>query len=86
MPVTLGEVGHVTFKECGYHRDEVDRFVGRVHAELARLIEENNELRHQMEQLDLQRQAVPVETGRELGSPPPAELVRTPSSPTGERQ
>jgi cell division septum initiation protein DivIVA len=79
MPVTLGEVGHVTFK------DEVDRFVGRVHAELARLIEENNELRHQLEQLDAQRHAVPVETGCEVGSPPPDGLVRTPSSPTGEQ-
>ena len=50
----------------GYHEDEVDAFLDLVEAELARLIQENNDLRNQVEQLDQQQRAAPVDTGADL--------------------
>ena len=49
MPVTPADVHNVVFKKPpmgkrGYDEDEVDAFLDVVEAELARLIEENNEL------------------------------------------
>jgi DivIVA domain-containing protein len=74
MPLTLAEVRDVSFGtppvgEPGYHRDEVDELLDRVHAELARLIEENNELRSRVE-VDQQLRAVPVDPGRNPGTLP----------------
>jgi cell division septum initiation protein DivIVA len=66
----------------GYHEDEVDRFRDRVHVEFARLIEENNDLRHQREQRDQQLRAGPVDTGGSCGGPS-AELVRRPMRSPG---
>src|SRR5699024_258441 len=40
----------------GYNEDEVDAFLDLVEAELARLVEENNDLRSQVEQLESQLQ------------------------------
>ena len=54
MPLTPADVHNVVFKKPpigkrGYDEDEVDAFLDVVEAELARLIEENNELRAQLE-------------------------------------
>jgi DivIVA domain-containing protein len=64
MPLTPADVHNVAFSKPpigkrGYNEDEVDAFLDLVEGELARLIEENNELRQQVEQLDQQ-----VETAR----------------------
>src|ERR1700760_2611397 len=50
MPLTPADVHNVAFSKPpigkrGYDEDEVDAFLDVVEAELARLIEENNELR-----------------------------------------
>ncbi|GDY32803.1 DivIVA-like cell division protein Wag31 [Gandjariella thermophila] len=59
MPLTPADVHNVAFSKPpigkrGYNEDEVDAFLDLVEAELARLIEENNDLRQQVEQLDQQ--------------------------------
>ncbi|ASO19462.1 DivIVA domain-containing protein [Actinoalloteichus hoggarensis] len=59
MPLTPADVHNVAFSKPpigkrGYNEDEVDAFLDLVEGELARLIEENNELRNQIEQLDQQ--------------------------------
>ncbi|WP_199438973.1 DivIVA-like cell division protein Wag31 [Umezawaea beigongshangensis] len=64
MPLTPADVHNVAFSKPpigkrGYNEDEVDAFLDLVEGELARLIEENNDLRQQVEQLDQQ-----VETAR----------------------
>ncbi len=57
MPLTPADVHNVAFSKPpigkrGYNEDEVDAFLDLVEAELARLIEENTDLREQIEQLD----------------------------------
>jgi DivIVA domain-containing protein len=57
MPLTPADVHNVAFSKPpigkrGYNEDEVDAFLDLVEAELARLIEENNDLRQQLEQAD----------------------------------
>jgi DivIVA domain-containing protein len=69
MPVSPAEVRDVVFSQppvgkLGYHEDEVDEFLDLVHAELTRLVEENNALRDQVEQFDQQLRAAPGGTGR----------------------
>jgi DivIVA domain-containing protein len=69
MPLMPADVRNVTFSKPplgkrGYHEDEVDAFLDLIQAELARLIEENTNLRGQVEQLDQQRRAAPVDTGK----------------------
>jgi hypothetical protein len=64
----------------------VDDFPDRVHAELARLIEENNDLRHQVEQIDQQLRALPVDTGRTPGPPQSPAPVMTPLRPPIRQQ
>src|ERR671914_180933 len=54
MPLTPADVHNVAFKrppigKRGYDEEEVDAFLDEVERELARLIEENNELRAQVE-------------------------------------
>ena len=76
MPLTPADVANVAFSKPpigkrGYHEDEVDAFLDLLEAELARLIEENNDLRNQVEQLDQQQRAAPVDTGPDLS---PVEL------------
>jgi DivIVA domain-containing protein len=87
MPLTPVGVRNVLFSKApvgrrGYREDEVDSFLDRVHVELARLIEENNDLRDQLKQREQQLPAGPVNTG---GSParPPAELVMRPMRSPG---
>jgi len=69
VPLSPAEVHDVVFSqspvgELGYHADEVDEFLDLVHAELTRLVEENNALRGQVEQLDQQLPPVPGGSGR----------------------
>ncbi|GAA2799240.1 MULTISPECIES: DivIVA-like cell division protein Wag31 [Crossiella] len=59
MGLTPADVHNVAFSKPpigkrGYNEDEVDAFLDLIEAELARLIEENNDLRQQVEQLDSQ--------------------------------
>jgi DivIVA domain-containing protein len=59
MPLTPADVHNVAFSKPpigkrGYNEDEVDAFLDLVEAELGRLIEENNDLREQVEQLEQQ--------------------------------
>jgi DivIVA domain-containing protein len=72
MALSPAEVRDVVFSqppvgERGYHEDEVDEFLDLVHAELIRLVEENNVLRDQVEQLDQQLRAAPGGTGHPPG-------------------
>ena len=76
MPVTPADVRQVTFNKPplgmgGYHEDEVDEFLDLVEAELARLIQDNTELRAQVPQLDQQLRAMPATTA----DPGPLRLV-----------
>ncbi len=69
MPLTPADVHNVAFKKPpigkrGYDEEEVDAFLDEVERELARLIEENNELRAQSER------------GRAGGAPPMAGDMR----------
>ncbi len=57
MPLTPADVHNVAFSKPpigkrGYNEDEVDAFLDLVEAELARLIEENSDLREQVERLE----------------------------------
>jgi DivIVA domain-containing protein len=57
MPLTPADVHNVAFSKPpigkrGYNEDEVDAFLDLVEAELARLIEENEDLREQVSALD----------------------------------
>lgn len=56
MPLTPADVHNVAFKKPpigkrGYDEDEVDAFLDEVERELARLIEENNDLKSQVERI-----------------------------------
>ncbi|WP_448639997.1 DivIVA domain-containing protein [Geodermatophilus sp. URMC 63] len=74
MPLTPADVHNVVFKKPpigkrGYDEDEVDAFLDVVEAELARLIEENNELR------------AGSSTGRVTAQPVTAEPAAAPAPP-----
>jgi DivIVA domain-containing protein len=76
MPLTPADVHNVAFSKPpigkrGYNEDEVDAFLDLVEAELARLIEENNDLRAQVEQLDQQLDSTRTDLGdvQKLGAP-----------------
>ncbi|MDQ6874097.1 MAG: DivIVA domain-containing protein [Actinomycetota bacterium] len=65
MPLTPADVHNVAFKKPpigkrGYDEDEVDAFLDEVERELARLIEENNELKGQVERIQRARPASPA--------------------------
>lgn len=67
MPLTPADVHNVAFKKPpigkrGYDEDEVDAFLDEVERELARLIEENNDLRAQLERAQRSRPASPAGT------------------------
>jgi DivIVA domain-containing protein len=79
MPLTPADVHNVAFKKPpigkrGYDEDEVDAFLDLVEAELARLIEENNDLKAQVD--DLQRSGPPP--GMMRPPPPPPEPMVAP--------
>jgi DivIVA domain-containing protein len=69
MPLTPADVHNVAFSKPpigkrGYNEDEVDAFLDLVEAEFARLIEENNDLRNQVEQLEEQLTEAPAVPSR----------------------
>lgn len=78
MPLTPADVHNVAFKKPpigkrGYDEDEVDAFLDLIEAELARLIEENNDLKQQVD--DMARSG-PINPGgpqqlRQQPPPPP---------------
>ena len=81
MPLTPADVHNVAFNKPpigkrGYDEDEVDAFLDLVEAELARLIEENNDLKAQVE--DMQRSGPP---GGMRPVPPPPEQMAPPPPP-----
>jgi DivIVA domain-containing protein len=83
MPLTPADVHNVAFKKPpigkrGYDEDEVDAFLDLVEAELARLIEENNDLKAQMD--DMARSGPPVQQMRAV-PPPPEQMVPVPPPP-----
>lgn len=66
MGLTPADVHNVAFSKPpigkrGYNEDEVDAFLDLVEAELARLVEENTDLRSQVEQLESQLQSTQVD-------------------------
>jgi DivIVA domain-containing protein len=91
MPLMPADVRNVTFSKPplgkrGYHEDEVDAFLDLVQAELARLIEENTDLRNQVKQLDQQRRATPIDTGNNLQPLGPPGRVMGPIPPLIKEQ
>ena len=88
MPLTPADVHNVAFSKPpigkrGYNEDEVDAFLDLVETELARLIEENADLRQRVSELDAE-----VVSGRSEGAQPTrtmpvyeAEPEREPSTP-----
>ena len=84
MPLTPADVHNVAFKKPpigkrGYDEDEVDAFLDLVEAELARLIEENNDLKAQMD--DMQRSGPPSQQMRAVPPPEPMVQVAPPPPP-----
>src|SRR6266536_2413333 len=84
MALTPADVHNVAFKKPsigkrGYDEDEVDAFLDLVEAELTRLIEENNDLKAQVE--DMQRRGPPG-PGRPV---PPPEQMPPPPPPVQSR-
>src|SRR5256885_15087484 len=80
MSLTPADVHNVAFSKPpigkrGYNEDEVDAFLDLVETELARLIEDNNELRQQVEQLDAELETTRGELENTklnvVGGPPP---------------
>ncbi|MGH3527968.1 MAG: DivIVA-like cell division protein Wag31 [Pseudonocardiaceae bacterium] len=86
MPLTPADVHNVAFSKPpigkrGYHEDEVDAFLDLVEAELARLIDENHDLRDQVEHLDAQPHAASIDTGPHLRPLAPPQPVPAPVPP-----
>jgi len=86
MPLMPADVASVSFStppidKRGYHEGEVDAFLDLVQAELARLIQENTDLRNQVAQRDAQRRAAPVGTGGDLRPVGPPGSVMVPIRP-----
>ncbi|MEU7790044.1 MULTISPECIES: DivIVA domain-containing protein [unclassified Amycolatopsis] len=76
MSLTPADVHNVAFSKPpigkrGYNEDEVDAFLDLVETELARLIEDNNELRQQMEQLDSELESTRSELDSAKSAQPP---------------
>ncbi|PRX46494.1 DivIVA domain-containing protein [Prauserella shujinwangii] len=83
MSLTPADVHNVAFSKPpigkrGYNEDEVDAFLDLVETELARLIEDNNELRQQVEQLDAELESTrgELETARANAASAPSHPVR----------
>ncbi|SDP44392.1 DivIVA domain-containing protein [Actinopolyspora xinjiangensis] len=78
MGLTPADVHNVAFSKPpigkrGYNEDEVDAFLDLVEAELARLVEENGDLRNQVEQLETQLQSAQSDLDEARNQPAPAE-------------
>jgi DivIVA domain-containing protein len=94
MPLMPADVAAVAFGRSplgtqGYDEDEVDAFLDVVEAALARLIQENIDLRARVESLEEQQFAAPVDTegdrrlAESLGPPSPPPLWEQ-TSPDGD--
>src|ERR1044072_8544347 len=86
MPLTPADVHNVAFSKPpigkrGYNEDEVDAFLDLVEAELARLIEENEDLREQVSELE-QRLGNAHADLEDARSRPPAAMGAQVSPPT----
>jgi DivIVA domain-containing protein len=95
MPLTPADVHNVAFSKPpigkrGYNEDEVDAFLDLVEAELARLIEENDDLREQVSELeqrlgnaqaDLEEARSRPPAGMGLGMPPAPPQMQRPEPP-----
>lgn len=86
MPLTPADVHNVAFSKPpigkrGYNEDEVDAFLDLVEAELARLIEENDDLREQVSQLEQRLGNVQADL-EDARSRPPAASMSAVSPPT----
>jgi DivIVA domain-containing protein len=86
--LTPADVHNVAFSKPpigkrGYNEDEVDAFLDLVEAELARLVEENTDLRNQMEQLESQLQSaqVDLDDARNQASSAQAAAQAAPAAP-----
>ena len=84
MPLTPADVHNVAFKKPpigkrGYDEDEVDAFLDLIEAELARLIEENNDLKQQVD--EMQRSGPPQGPGQQLRQQPPPVPEPMPMAP-----
>jgi DivIVA domain-containing protein len=102
MPLTPADVHNVAFSKPpigkrGYNEDEVDAFLDLVEAELARLIEENEDLREQVGQLEqrLDNAQADLEDARQQRAqapmaapqgPPPTQQIRPVEPPQPPRQ
>jgi DivIVA domain-containing protein len=89
MPLTPADVHNVAFSKPpigkrGYNEDEVDAFLDLVEAELARLIEENEDLREQVSQLD-QRLGNAQADLEEVRSRPQPSMAQMPSTQQMQR-
>jgi DivIVA domain-containing protein len=83
MSLTPADVHNVAFSKPpigkrGYNEDEVDAFLDLVETELARLIEDNNELRQQVEQLDAELESTrsELQTAKVSASSAPSPPMR----------
>ncbi len=77
MPLTPADVHNVAFKKPpigkrGYDEDEVDAFLDLIEAELARLIEENNDLKQQVDDMARSGGPGPGQLRQPPPPPPPA--------------
>src|SRR5687767_4142071 len=91
MPLTPADVHNVVFKKPpigkrGYDEDEVDAFLDVVEAELARLIEENNELRSSSRgSARVEERPEPPVPAAAPAPPPPAQQPREDDSARASR-
>src|SRR5829696_8516690 len=92
MPLTPADVHNVVFKKPpigkrGYDEDEVDAFLDVVEAELARLIEENNELRANTGRTPatVVEQPAPAPAPVQAPPPPPVQAPREDDSARASR-
>src|ERR671919_3089155 len=84
MPLTPADVHNVAFSKPpigkrGYNEDEVDAFLDLVEAELARLIEENEDLREQVSQVEQRLGNVQADLEEARSRPPMAAPVSPPT-------
>src|SRR5690348_2443337 len=88
MPLTPADVHNVAFKKPpigkrGYDEDEVDAFLDLIEAELARLIEENNDLKAQVDEFQsnppgAMHSAPPPMSVAPMAPPPPPVMAGEP--------
>src|SRR5690349_16826061 len=84
MPLTPADVHNVAFSKPpigkrGYNEDEVDAFLDLVEAELARLIEENEDLREQVSQIEQRLGNAQADLEEARSRPPMAAPVAPPT-------